>query len=97
MRWTVQRLCWIRAMKPEDTANLIASISAGISLLSGGFAFWAFRSSHKTAREQTALQAKLTAIEKERRGEEVEARRHAQVTVSITREPNMRGAPRVDQ
>jgi hypothetical protein len=77
-------------MKPEDTANLIASISAGISLLSGGFAFWAFRSSHKTAREQTALQAKLTAIEKERRGEEVEARRHAQVTASI---PGVRNGP----
>jgi hypothetical protein len=57
-------------MKPEDTANLIASISAGISLLSGGFAFWAFRSSRTTAKEQAALQARLTAIEEERRGEE---------------------------
>ncbi len=71
-------------MKPEDTANLIAIMSAGISLISAGVAIWATRSSRKTAREQMALQARLTAIEEERRSEEVEARQRAQVTLSIS-------------
>jgi hypothetical protein len=57
MRWTVHRLCRIRAMKPPDTANLIAGIGIGISVLSAGTAVVAIRSSRKTAREQTALQA----------------------------------------
>jgi hypothetical protein len=51
-------------------------------VLSAGVAYVAIRSSRKTAKEQTALQAKL-AIEVERRGEEVEARQHARVTLSI--------------
>ncbi len=59
-------------MKPEDTANLIAGIAVGISVLSAGIAVTAIRSSRKTAREQTALQAKLTAIEEERWEEERE-------------------------
>jgi hypothetical protein len=70
-------------MKPEDTANFIAGIGVGISVLSAGAAIMAIRSSRKTAKEQAALQAKLTAIEEERRGEEVEARQHARVTLSI--------------
>jgi hypothetical protein len=61
-------------MKPADISNHIAVISAGVSLLSGGIAFAAIRSSRKTAREQTALQAKLTVIEEERRAEERERR-----------------------
>jgi len=65
-------------MKPEDTANLIAGIGVGISVLSAGAAIMAIRSSRKTAKEQAALQAKLTAIEEERRGEEVEARQQRQ-------------------
>jgi hypothetical protein len=69
-------------MKPEDTANLIAGIGIGISVLSAGAAIVAIRSSRKTAREQTSLQARLTAIEEERRGEEVEASKRAWVTVS---------------
>lgn len=76
-------------MKPEDTANLIAGIGIGISVLSAGVAFWAIRSSRKTAKEQAVLQAKLTAIEVERRGEEVEARQRAQVTVSTSRVRNL--------
>jgi hypothetical protein len=71
-------------MKPDDTANLIASISAGISVLSLGLASWAFQSSRKATREQITLQAKLTAIEAGRRGEEVEARQQAQVMASIS-------------
>jgi hypothetical protein len=90
MRWTVHRLWSIRAMKPEDTANLIAGIGIGISVLSAGAAVVAIRSSRKTAKEQAALQARPTAIEEERRGEEVEARRHAQVTASI---PGVRNGP----
>jgi hypothetical protein len=62
-------------MKPEDTANLIAIISAAISVISVGVAGAAFRSSRKSASEQTALQARLTAIEEERREEERERRR----------------------
>ncbi len=77
-------------MKPEDTSNLIAAIGTVISVVSAGVAIWAFRSSRKTAKEQAALQARLTAIEEERRGEEVEARRHAQVTASI---PGVRNGP----
>jgi len=83
MRWTVHWLCSIRAMKPEDTANLIAAFALGISVLSAGVAYVAIRSSRKTAKEQTALQARFTAIEEERRGEEIEARRHARVTLGI--------------
>ncbi len=70
-------------MKPEDTANLIAAFALGISVLSAGVAYVAIRSSRKTAKEQTALQARFTAIEEERRGEEIEARRHARVTLGI--------------
>ncbi|HEY5988442.1 MAG TPA: hypothetical protein VIV12_19000 [Streptosporangiaceae bacterium] len=79
-------------MKPPDTSNLIAAIGTVISVVSAGVAIWAFRSSRKTAKEQAALQARLTAIEEERRGEEVEveARRHAQVTASI---PGVRNGP----
>jgi hypothetical protein len=61
-------------MKPADTANLIAGIALGGSALSAGAAYWSIRSSRKTAREQTILQAKLTAIEEERREEERERR-----------------------
>jgi hypothetical protein len=71
-------------MKPEDTANLVASISAGISVLSLGLASWAFQSSRKATREQISLQAKLAAVEEERRGEEVESRHRAQVMASIS-------------
>jgi hypothetical protein len=66
-------------MKPPDTANLIAGIALGVSALSAGAAYWAIRSSRKTAKEQTALQAKLTAIEEERHGKEVETAKHARV------------------
>jgi hypothetical protein len=76
-------------MKPPNTANLIAGIGIGISVLSAGTAVVAIRSSRKTAREQTALQAKLAAIEVERRGEKVEARQRAQVTASISRVRNL--------
>jgi hypothetical protein len=77
-------------MKPPDTANLIAAIGTVISVVSAGVAIWAIRSSRTTAKEQAALQARLTAIEEERRGEEVKARRHAQVTASI---PGVRNGP----
>ncbi len=76
-------------MKPENTANLVAGISLVFSGLTGGLAFWAFLSSRKTTKEQTALQAKLTTIEEARRAEQVEARQHARVTVSISRVRNL--------
>jgi len=57
------------APKLPDTSNLIAAIGTVISVVSAGVASWAFRSSRTTAREQAALQARLTAIEEERRGE----------------------------
>jgi hypothetical protein len=47
-------------------------VSALALIVSGLLVFW-----------QNRLQARLTAIEEERRGEEVEARRHARVTLSI--------------
>jgi hypothetical protein len=68
-------------MKANDTSNLIAGIALGVSALalvvSGLLAWW-----------QNRLQARLTAIEEARRGEEVEARQHARVTASIP-EPGM--------
>ena len=54
-------------MKPPDTSNLIAAIALGVSALAlivSGLLAW----------RQNRLQARLTAIEEERRGEEVEAR-----------------------
>ena len=70
------RLCTICAMKPEDTSNLLAVFALGVSALAlivSGFMAW----------RQNRLQGRLTAIEEERRGEEVEARRHARVTLGI--------------
>lgn len=70
------RLCTICAVKPEDTSNLLAAFALGVSALAlivSGF----------MARRQNRLQGRLTAIEEERRGEEVEARRHARVTLGI--------------
>jgi hypothetical protein len=70
-------------MKPEDASNLLAAFALGVSALAlivSGFMAW----------RQNRLQARLTAIEEERRGEEVEARRHAQVTASI---PGVRNGP----
>ena len=63
-------------MKPPDTSNLIAAIALGVSALAlivSGLLAW----------RQNRLQARLTAIEEERRGEEVEARQHAGVTLRI--------------
>jgi hypothetical protein len=63
-------------MKPPDTSNLIAGIALGVSALAlivSGFMAW----------RQNRLQARLTAIEEERRGEEVEARQRARVAASI--------------
>ncbi len=63
-------------MKPPDTSNLIAGIALGVSALAlivSGFMAW----------RQNRLQGRLTAIEEERRGEEVEARQRARVTASI--------------
>jgi hypothetical protein len=63
-------------MKPEDTSNLLAAFALGVSVLAltvSGFMAW----------RQNRLQARLTAIEEDRRGEEVEARRHARVTLGI--------------
>ena len=63
-------------MKPEDASNLLAAFALGVSALAlivSGFMAW----------RQNRLQGRLTAIEAERRGEEVEARRHARVTLGI--------------
>jgi hypothetical protein len=46
-------------------------------------AFWVGRRQVKQSAEQTALQARVTAIEEARRTEEVEARRRALVTASF--------------
>jgi hypothetical protein len=74
--WRIIGLCTICAMKPKDTSNLLAAFALGVSALAlivSGFMAW----------RQNRLQARLTAIEEERLGEEVEARRHARVTLGI--------------
>jgi len=64
--------CQVWDADGNQYTDLIAGIAVGISVLSAGIAVTAIRSSRKTAREQTALQAKLTAIEEERWEEERE-------------------------
>lgn len=63
-------------MKPGDTSNLLAGLArvvAVLALIVSGFVAWM----------HNRLQGRLTAIVEERRGEEVEARRHARVTLGI--------------
>jgi len=64
-------------MKAQDTANVIASIALGVSVL-------ALIVSGLTARRQNRLQARLVAIEEERRMEEVEAQQRADVVVTAS-------------
>jgi hypothetical protein len=70
-------------VQADQLADVIAVGSPVIALGSLAVAFWVGRRQVKQSAEQTALQARVTAIEEARRTEEVEARRRALVTASF--------------
>jgi hypothetical protein len=70
-------------VEADQLADVIAVGSAVIALGSLAVAFWIGRRQVKQSAEQTALQARVTAIEEARRIEEVEARLRALVTASF--------------
>ncbi|HEX8133818.1 MAG TPA: hypothetical protein VF880_10365 [Actinomycetes bacterium] len=63
--------------------EVVATISAGISLV---VSIVVAVKQARIAREQTAIQAKVAAIEAARRAEEIDARTRAQVTARIDHE-----------
>ena len=70
-------------MQADQLADVIAVGSAVIALGSLAVAFWIGRRQVKQSAEQTALQARVTAIEEARRTEEMEARLRTLVTASF--------------